>query len=172
MKKKKKKNELKQNKEKLVWGVELAHSALSLSKKEGLIVFSPAAIYSAVTGHAPRSVCVPVISRSGPAAAEALRRLRSRGSHMDLADGLVTGSPYLHLHSPDLALSRGRSLHCSSSPLSESALICSNFSPRRFILFLFPMQCCRGNACIMVILGSLYESFTSDCLLVWVFDCI
>ncbi len=30
------------------------------------------------------------------------------------------------------------SLRCSSSPLSESALICSIFSPRRLILFLYP----------------------------------
>ncbi len=48
---------------------------------------------------------------------------------------METGSPYFHLHSPGLALSRGGSLCCSSSPLSESALICSSFSPRRFILF-------------------------------------
>ncbi len=75
---------------------------------------------------------------------------------MDLADGLVMGSPYLHLHSPDLALSRGGRLCCNSSPLSESTLICSNFSLWRFILF------CQGNACITVILGLLYESFTSD----------
>ncbi len=70
-----------------------------------------------------------------PAAAEAPRRVRSRGSHIDLADGLETGSPYFHLYSPGLALSRGGSLSCSSSPLSESALICSSFSPRRFIYF-------------------------------------
>ncbi len=81
-----------------------------------------------------RGVC-PCLWSRGPATAEALRRLRSRGSHIDLADGLETGSPYFHLHSPGLALSRGGSLRCSSSPLSESALICSSFSPRRFILF-------------------------------------
>ncbi len=57
---------------------------------------------------------------------------------MDLVDGLETGSPYLHLLSPDLAFSLGGSLHCSSSPLSESVLICSSFSSRRFILFLYP----------------------------------
>ncbi len=45
------------------------------------------------------------------------------------------GSPYFHLYSPGLALSRCGSLSCSSSPLSESALICSSFSPRRFICF-------------------------------------
>ncbi len=54
---------------------------------------------------------------------------------MDLADGLEMGSPYLHLYSPDLALSRGGGLHCSPSPLSESVLICNIFTPRRFILF-------------------------------------
>ncbi len=84
-----------------------SHTQLSRDKKEGLILFFPAAIHSAPAGHAPRSVSAPVISWSGPAIAEALRRLRSRGSHMDLADGLVMGSPYLHLHSPDLALSWG-----------------------------------------------------------------
>ncbi len=61
--------------------------------------------------------------------------LRSRGSHIDLADGLEMGSLYFHLYSPGLALSRGGSLSCSSSPVSESALICSSFSPRRFICF-------------------------------------
>ncbi len=64
-----------------------------------------------------------------------LRHVRSRGSHIDLADRLEMGSPYFHLYSPGLALSRGGSLSCSSSPLSESALICSSFSPRRFICF-------------------------------------
>ncbi len=125
---------IKQNKEKHVWGAELPHSALQ-RKNEGLIVFFPSAIHCAPAGHAPRSV--PLISRSGPTTAEALRRLRSRGSRMNLANGLVTGSPYLHLHSPDLALSRGRKPALQFSPLSESALICRNVSPRRFILFLY-----------------------------------
>ncbi len=93
-------------------------------------MFSPLQIYCAPAGHAPRSVSVPMISRSGPATAEALRRLRSQGSHMDLADGLETGSPYFHLHPPNLALSQGGSLHCSSSPLSENALICINLLSR------------------------------------------
>ncbi len=79
--------------------------------------------------------CVRAYESRAPAAAEAPRRVRSRGSHIDLADGLETGSPYFHLYSPGLALSRGGSLSCSSSPLSESALICSSFSPRRFICF-------------------------------------
>ncbi len=92
-----------------------------------------AAMHCAPAGHAPRSVSAPMISR--PAAAEAPWRVRSRGSHIDLADGLETGSPYFHLYSPGLALSRGGSLSCSSSPLSESALICSSFSPRRLICF-------------------------------------
>ncbi len=70
-------------------------------------MFFPTAIHCAPTGHAPRSVSVPVISRSGPTTAEALWRLRSRESHMDLADRLETGSPYLHLHSPDIVLSLG-----------------------------------------------------------------
>ncbi len=109
--------------------------------------------------------CVRAYESRAPAAAEAPRRVRSRGSHIDLADGLETGSPYFHLYSPGLALSRGGSLSCSSSPLSESALICSSFSPRRFICFV-P----SGNARIMVILGSFMHF--RPCLLVWVFDCI
>ncbi len=110
-----------------------------------------------------RGVCLRLWSR-GPAAAEAPRRVRSRGSHIDLADGLEMGSPYFHLYSPGLALSRGGSLSCSSSPLSESALICSSFSPRRFICFV-P---CRGNARIMVILGSFMHFQTVfTCLGVW-----
>ncbi len=79
--------------------------------------------------------CVRAYESRAPAAAEAPRWVRSRVSHIDLADGLETGSPYFHLYSPGLALSRGGSLSCSSSPLSESALICSSFSPRRFICF-------------------------------------
>ncbi len=56
---------------------------------------------------------------------------------MDLADGLETGSPYFHLHSPDLAHSRGGSLHCSSSLLSESTLICSSvLSKEMYIVFI------------------------------------
>ncbi len=86
--------------------------AAALGKKRGADCAFPAAIRSAPAGHCP---CL--WSRgSGPAAAEARRRLRSRGSHMDLADWLETGSPYLHLHSPDLALSRGGSPRCGSSP--------------------------------------------------------
>ncbi len=81
---------------------------------------------------------MPMISRSGPATAEALRRLRSRGSHMDMADGLETGSPFFHLHSSDLALSRGGSLHCSSSPLSESMLICSSFLSKEIDIVVIP----------------------------------
>ncbi len=72
-------------------GERSSHTQLSRETKEELIVFFPAAIHSAPAGHVPRSLSVPVISRSGPATAEALRRLRSRGSHMDLADGLETG---------------------------------------------------------------------------------
>ncbi len=93
-----------------------SHTQLSREKKEGLIVFSPTAIHYGPDRDAPRSVSMPVISRSGHVTAEALRRLRSWGLHMDLADGLVTGSPYLHLHFPDLALSWGESLRCSSPP--------------------------------------------------------
>ncbi len=43
-----------------------------------------------------RGVCPRLWSR-GPAAAEAPQRVRSRGSHIELADGLETGSPYFHL---------------------------------------------------------------------------
>ncbi len=46
----------------------------------GLIVLFPAAFCSAPARHAPRSVSMPVISRSGPTAAETRRRLRTRGS--------------------------------------------------------------------------------------------
>ncbi len=35
---------------------------------------------------------------------------------MDLADGLETGSPYLHLHSPDLALSRSTEARAAVLP--------------------------------------------------------
>ncbi len=62
--------------------------------------------------------------------------MRSRVSHIDLADGLETGSPYFHLYSPGLALSRGGSLSCSSSPLSESALSAAvSLQEDLFVLF-------------------------------------
>ncbi len=114
-----------------------------------------------------RGVCPRLWSR-GPAAAEAPRRVRSRGSHIDLADGLETGSPYFHLYSPGLALSRGGSLSCSSSPLSESALICSSFSPRRFICFV-PSGSRVAEAWWW---SSVHLCTFRPCLLVWVFDCI
>ncbi len=42
---------------------------------------------------------------------------------MDLVDWLEMGSPYLHLHSPDLVLLLGVGSPCgSSSPLSENAV--------------------------------------------------
>ncbi len=111
-----------------------------------------------------RWVCPRLWSRA-PAAAEAPRRVRSRGSHTDLADGLETGSPYFHLYSPGLALSRGGSLSCSSSPLSESALICSSFSPRRFICFV-------PSGSRVASWFSVHLCTFRPCLLVWVFDCI
>ncbi len=129
-----------------------------------------AAMHCAPAGHAPRSVSAPMKSRA-PAAAEAPRRVRSRGSHIDLADGLETGSPYFHLYSPGLALSRGGSLSCSSSPLSESALICSSFSPRRFICFV-PSGSRVAKATRALWWFSVHLCTFRPCLLVWVFDCI
>ncbi len=94
-----------------------------------------------------------MISRFSPSTAEAWRRLRSRGSHMDLGDGLEMGSPYFHLHSPDLVLFHGGSLRCS------------NFSPRRFILFLYPSGSRIAEATRALRSFSVhYESFTSDCV--------
>ncbi len=65
-----------------------------------------------------------------------------RGSlHIDLADGLETGSPYLHLHSSDLVLSLGAgSLRCGSSPVGESALLLrrrAHYGHSRFIIWSF-----------------------------------
>ncbi len=122
-----------------------------------------AAMHCAHAGHAPRSVSAPMISRSRCCWKKRHRGEWDHGAHIDLADGLETGSPYFHLYSPGLALSRGGSLSCSSSPLSESALICSSFSPRRFICFV-P----SGNVRIMVILGSFMHFQTVfTCLGVW-----
>ncbi len=62
-------------------------------------------------------------------------------TEMDLVDGLLMGSPYLHLHSPDLALSIGAGSPCDgSSPLSEMAVAVR-----------------VAEAHITVVLGSLYE---------------
>ncbi len=60
------------------------------------------------------------------------------------------GSPYFHLHSPGLALSRGGSLRCSSSPLSESVLISSSFLSKKIYIVLFRVA------------RVFYEFFTSD----------
>ncbi len=109
-------------------GERSSRSELSREKKEGLIGLFPAAFLSTPTGHAPRSVSVSVISRPGSAAAEARWRFRLRGSHMDLTDGLETGSPYLHLHYPDLAFSQGSKASTAVlPPLNESALLLSHF---------------------------------------------
>ncbi len=63
--------------EKNISGERSSHTHSGLSRKKGGAdhVF-PAAINCAPAGHAPRSVSVPMISRFGPATAEALRRLR------------------------------------------------------------------------------------------------
>ncbi len=63
-----------------------------------------------------------------------------RGSlHMDLANGLETGSPYLHLHCSDLALSLGAGSPRKKgiSPVGESTLL-------------------------QVVFGSLYETLVCD----------
>ncbi len=67
---------------------------------------------------------------------------------MDLADGLETGSPYLHLHSSDLALLLGLDARVAVLPPWVRARCCS--------------VRCRGDARITVILGSLYETFACD----------
>ncbi len=127
-----------------------------------------AAMHCAPAGHAPRSVSAPMKSRA-PAAAEAPRRVRSRGSHIDLADGLETGSPYFHLYSPGLALSRGGSLSCSSSPLEWECANLQQFLSKKIYLFCSErLARCRGNARIMVILGSFMHFQTVfTCLGVW-----
>ncbi len=121
-----------------------------------------------------RGVCPRLWSR-GPAAAEKKKKRHrgewDHGAHIDLADGLETGSPYFHLYSPGLALSRGGSLNCSSSPLSESALICSSFSPRRFICFV-PSGSRVAEATCALWWSSVHLCTFRPCLLVWVFDCI
>ncbi len=68
-----------------------------------------------------------------------------------MADGLEMGSPYFHLYSPGLALSRGGSLSCSSSPLSECANLQQFLSKKIYLFCSEQLACCRG---IMVILGS------------------
>ncbi len=130
-----------------------------------------AAMHCAHAGHAPRSVSAPMISRSRCCWKKRHRGEWDHGAHIDLADGLETGSPYFHLYSPGLALSRGGSLSCSSSPLSESALICSSFSPRRFICFV-PSGSRVAEATRALWWSSVHLCTFRPCLLVWVFDCI
>ncbi len=118
---------------------------------------------------APRIVSVPVISWSGPAAAEARWQIRSRGLKHGTGEWVGYG---LALSPP--AFPRFSALSgCGLPPLSDSSWLI--FSPRRLILFLYPewLVFCRGNTCITVILGSYYESFhIRPCLLVWLFGCI
>ncbi len=76
-----------------------------------------------------RGVCPRLWSR-GPAAAEAPRWVRSRGSHIDLADGLETGSPYFHLYSPGLALSRDTHSFCDDLAGGENSLWGGSFHLR------------------------------------------
>ncbi len=60
---------------------------------------------------------------------------------MDLVDGLETGSPYLHLHSPDLVLSRGSEARAAVlPPLSENALLQLSFSKEIDIVFISFMK--------------------------------
>ncbi len=66
---------------------------------------------------------------------------------MDLADGLETGSPCLHLHSSDLALSRG-SPRCGPSPFLRKSQLLQQALPRQ------RMHC--------NVLGFIDESFISD----------
>ncbi len=76
-----------------------------------------------------RGVCPRLWSHS-PAAAEAPQWVRSRGSHIDLADGLETGSPYFHLYSPGLALSRDTHSFCDDLAGDENSLWGGSFHLR------------------------------------------
>ncbi len=128
-----------------------------------------AAMHCAPAGHAPRSVSAPMISRSrccwGTAASEITGNAHRSGGRV--GDGFALFPPV----SPGLALSRGGSLSCSSSPVSESALICSSFSPRRFICFV-PSGSRVAEATRALWQFSVHLWTFRPCLLVWVFDCI
>ncbi len=76
-----------------------------------------------------RGVC-PRLWSPSPAAAEAPRWVRSRESHIDLADGLETGSPYFHLYSPGLALSRDTHSFCDDLAGGENSLWGGSFHLR------------------------------------------
>ncbi len=155
-------------------GERSSRSQLSRKKeKEGLIVLSPLQ-YVPLPPGTLRGVCLCLWSHgSGPAAAETRRRLRSRGSLMDLADGLETGSPYLHLHSPDLALSQGLEARAAVLPpfVWENAAAAIFLRGDWYCFLSEWLACCQGNACIMVILSSLYWIFSHQtmftCLVVW-----
>ncbi len=70
--------------------------------------------------------------------AAARRRLRSRGSQMDLAYSLKMGSPFLHLRSLDRTLSLWVQKHARwSLPLWVRARSCNYLSSRRLILFAY-----------------------------------
>ncbi len=67
-------------------------------------------------------------------------RLRLQGSHLNLADELEKASPYLHLHSPDLAFTIGFRKPglrvfplLSESPLLQSVLL-RHYGHSQFII--------------------------------------
>ncbi len=126
-----------------------------------------AAMHCAPAGHAPRIVSAPMISRSrccwGTAASEITGIAHRSGGRV--GDGFALFPPV----SPGLALSRGGSLSCSSSPLEWEGANLQQFLSKKIYLFCSErLACCRGNARIMVILGSFMHFQTVfTCLGVW-----
>ncbi len=87
-----------------------------------------AVMHCAPAGHAPRSVSAPMISQSrccwGTAVSEITGIAHRSG------DGLETGSPYFHLYSPGLALSRDTHSFCDDLAGGENSLWGGSFHLR------------------------------------------
>ncbi len=146
-----------------VWGVELAHSALKRKKGGADRVFPCCNTLRSRQGcseECVRACDLAVRSRYcwGTAAIEITGI--AHGSSGWVGDGLALSPPAF----PRSSALLGESLRCSPPPpLSESTL-CGAISLQGDLYCFISkwLACCRGNACIMVILGSLYKSFTSD----------
>ncbi len=138
-----------------------SHTQLSREKKEGLIVFSPCCntlrSRQGCSEECVHACDLAVRSRYcwGTAAIEIMGI--AHGSSGWVGDGVNLSPPAF----PRSSALLGRKPALQFSPLSKSTLYAAISLQGDLYCFKW-LACCRGNACIMVILGSLYKSFTSD----------
>ncbi len=118
-------------------------------------------MHCAPAGHAPRSVSVPMISRSrygwGTTAIEITGIAHRSGGRV--GDGFALFPPAF----PRSSALSGRKPKLQFFPLEWECANLQQFLSRKIYLFCSEwLACCRGNSRIIVILGSFYDFFTSD----------